>query len=64
MASPLDLFHKYKEIFTCDYIPKGSQCRACKKCFDDCSSLDFSKMKKLEKSGSTTIVICSEFQRV
>lgn len=45
------------------FAPKGSRCVSCKKKYADCSKLDFSKMRKLEEYKSTTIVICSEYER-
>lgn len=46
-----------------NYQPKGSQCAACTKKHDDCSKLDFSKMRKYEVAGSVTVVICSQFKK-
>ena len=46
-----------------NYQPKGSQCAACTKKHDDCSKLDFSKMRKHEVAGSIVVVICSEFKK-
>lgn len=46
-----------------NYQPKGSQCAACTKKHDDCSKLDFSKMRKHEVAGSITVVICSQFKK-
>lgn len=46
-----------------NYQPKGSQCANCQRKLDDCSKLDFSKMRKYEASGSVTVVICSQFKK-
>ena len=48
-----------------NYQPKGSQCANCKKKLDDCSKLDFSKMRAWGEipHEKTVIVICSKFTR-
>lgn len=43
------------------YQPKGSMCLSCKKFNDDCSKLDFSSMRQIERQDAYTIIVsCSE----
>lgn len=46
------------------YQPKGSMCANCTKKSQDCSKLDFSKMRPIELYHDVYIVRCSEFKRL
>ena len=43
--------------------PKGSMCANCTKQKQDCSKLDFSKMRPIELYQDVRIVRCSAFER-
>lgn len=47
------------------YIPKGGMCAVCANKKQNCSALDFSKMKKISKPDKNGIVIvkCDSFNR-
>lgn len=45
------------------YQPKGSMCANCTKKNEDCSKLDFSKMRPIEMYHDVYIVRCTEFKR-
>lgn len=44
-----------------NYQPKGSQCANCKKKLEDCSKLDFSKMRLYSRDSNVTVVLCNKF---
>ena len=44
-----------------NYQPKGSQCANCKKKLEDCSKLEFHKMRLYSTDGKVAVVLCSEF---
>ena len=46
-----------------NYQPKGGMCASCKKKADDCSKLEFWKMRVYQTDGKTNIVICSKFAK-
>lgn len=41
--------------------PKGSMCMVCTKKLEDCSKMQFDKMRPMDKTPDAIIVICSEF---
>lgn len=44
-----------------NYQPKGGQCANCKKKHDDCSKLEFHKMRVYSTDGKVTVVLCNRF---
>ena len=47
------------------HIPKGSMCRVCAKANDDCSRLEFKKMKPLEFVSNRIVVVrCGSFNKI
>jgi len=47
------------------YIPKGGMCAVCTKNTNDCSVLDFKKMKPIKKKDSEGFVVvkCTAFSK-
>ncbi|MGL5487848.1 MAG: hypothetical protein ACRDC6_16405 [Shewanella sp.] len=45
------------------YQPKGGMCAKCIRKHEDCSKLDFSKMKQIQRTLNTVIVKCDKYQR-
>lgn len=45
------------------YQPKGGMCAKCANKHEDCSKLDFSKMKQIQRTLNTVIVKCDKYQR-
>lgn len=43
------------------YQPKGSQCANCKFKHNDCSKLEFHKMRMYSRDSSVTVVLCNKF---
>lgn len=46
-----------------NYQPKGGMCAVCTKKKNDCSKLEFDKMRVIERSKDAVIVKCTEFTR-
>ncbi|MGL5280708.1 MAG: hypothetical protein ACRC8W_03005 [Plesiomonas shigelloides] len=46
-----------------NYQPKGGMCAKCIHKHEDCSKLDFSKMKQIQRSSNSVIVKCVNFER-
>lgn len=46
-----------------NYQPKGGMCAKCIHKHDDCSKLDFSKMKQIQRDSDSVIVKCVNFDR-
>lgn len=45
------------------YQPKGGMCAKCTHKHEDCSKLDFSKMKQIQRTLNAVIVKCDNFER-
>lgn len=45
------------------YQPKGGMCAKCIHKHEDCSKLDFSKMKQIQRTLNAVIVKCDKFNR-
>lgn len=45
------------------YQPKGGMCAKCIHQHEDCSKLDFSKMKQIHRTLNAVIVKCDKHQR-
>ncbi|MGL4600259.1 MAG: hypothetical protein ACRCVE_01880 [Plesiomonas sp.] len=46
-----------------NYQPKGGMCAKCIHKHEDCSKLDFSKMKQIQRTLNTVIVKCDKHHR-